>query len=52
MEFTQRFIYITAPTIGELQIFSTKNSATTKKIKVSNTPYRLSILGFENSGDH
>jgi hypothetical protein len=52
MEFTQRFIYITAPTIGELQIFSTKNSANTKKIKVSNTPYRLSILGFENSGDH
>jgi hypothetical protein len=52
MEFTQRFVYITAPTSGELQIFSTKNSATTKKIKVSNTPYRLSIVGFENSGDH
>ena len=52
MEFSQRFIYITSPTTGELQIFNIKNSADAKKIKVSNTPFRLTIMGFENSGDH
>jgi len=52
MEFSQRFIYITAPATGELQVFNIKNSADVKKIKVSNTPFRLTIMGFENSGDH
>jgi hypothetical protein len=52
MEFSRRFIYITSPTTGELQILNIKNSADAKKIKVSSTPFRLTILGFENSADH
>lgn len=52
MEFTKRFIYITAPTAGELWMVNVKNNANTKKIKVSNTPFRLTLMGFENSVDH
>jgi hypothetical protein len=52
LELTQRFAYITLPATGELQFFSFKDIANSKKIKVSNTPYRLTIMGFENSGDH
>jgi uncharacterized cupin superfamily protein len=51
MVFTQRFVYITQPSTGELLQFNIKNNAITK-IKVSNTPYRLTLLGFENSVDH
>jgi hypothetical protein len=52
MVLTQRFVYITAPATGELQMFNLKNTSESKKIKVSNAPYRLSIMGFENSIDH
>ncbi len=52
MVLTQRFIYVTSPTTGELLMFNSKNTSDLRKIKVSNTPYRLSIMGFENSADH
>ena len=52
MVLTQRFVYITAPATGELQIFNIKKSSDARKIKVSAAPYRLSIMGFENSTDH
>jgi hypothetical protein len=52
LELTQRFAYVTLPATGELQFFGIKDNANSKKIKVSNTPYRLTIMGFENSGDH
>jgi hypothetical protein len=52
MEFTQRFVYIIAPATGELWMANIKNKNDIKKIKVSNTPFRLTLMGFENSGDH
>lgn len=52
MEFTQRFVYITAPATGELWMANIKNNNDIKKIKVSNTPFRLTLMGFENNGDH
>jgi hypothetical protein len=52
MVFTNRFVYITQPSSGEIAQFLIKNTSNNKKVKVSNTPYRLTLLGFENSVDH
>ncbi len=52
MVLSQRFVYVTTPETGELQIFNIKKSSDFKKIKVSANPYRLTIMGFENSVDH
>lgn len=52
LEATARNIYITQPKTGELLVVSTANLSKIQKVKVSATPYRLSILGFESSEGH
>ncbi len=52
LEATNRYTYITMPKMGELYQISNNNLSDVKKIKVSATPYRLTILGFENSQSH
>lgn len=51
LELTERFAYITSPSTGELFQINLSNLIT-KKIKTSNTPYRITIIGFENSASH
>ncbi|PWB27380.1 hypothetical protein [Flavobacterium sp. HTF] len=48
---SERFAYITSPNTGEL-IQLDLSSAVSKKIKVSNTPYMITIIGYENSESH
>lgn len=48
---TERFAYITSPTTGELLEVNLSTSAI-KKTKVSNTPYMITIIGYENSHNH
>ncbi|TAF45673.1 MAG: hypothetical protein EAZ51_08895 [Sphingobacteriales bacterium] len=52
LEATKRYTYLTMPKMGELYQIDNNNLADIKKIKVSNTPYRLTIFGFENSQSH
>ncbi len=52
LEATSRYIYITQPKSGELLVVSTSNLSKISKVKVSATPYRLAILGFESSEGH
>lgn len=52
LEATSRYIYITQPKTGELLVINAKDLSKTRKVKVSATPYRLSILGFESSEGH
>jgi hypothetical protein len=52
LEATSRYVYITQPKSGELLVVSTGNLSKTSKMKVSATPYRLAILGFESSEGH
>lgn len=52
LEATSRYIYITQPKTGELLVISTGNLSKTNTVKVSATPYRLAILGFESSEGH
>lgn len=52
MQLTENFAYITSPTTGELLQLSLSSMTIAKKIKVSNTPYMITILGFENSKSH
>lgn len=52
LEATSRYIYITQPKSGELLAVSTGNLSKISKVKVSATPYRLAILGFESSEGH
>ncbi len=52
LEATSRYIYITQPKSGELLVVSTGNLSKISKVKVSATPYRLAILGFESSEGH
>lgn len=52
MQLTQKFAYITSPTTGELLQFSFEKAAVVNKIKVSSTPYMITVLGFENSESH
>jgi len=52
LEATSRYIYITQPKSGELLVVSTANLSKISKVKVSATPYRLAILGFESSEGH
>ena len=46
---TQRNLYVTLPKTGELLKVETAKLTNTQKIKVSNTPYRIAILGAEIS---
>jgi len=52
MQLTENFAYITSPTTGELLQLNLSTLAIAKKIKVSNSPYMITILGFENSKSH
>ncbi len=52
LEATSRYVYITQPKSGELLVVSTGNLSKINKVKVSATPYRLAILGFESSEGH
>lgn len=52
MTLTENFAYITSPTTGELYQLNLKSMAIVNKIKVSNTPYMITIIGFENSAGH
>ncbi len=52
MQLTENFAYITSPTTGELLQLNLSTMAIAKKIKVSNTPYMITIVGFENSKSH
>ncbi|KQX15318.1 hypothetical protein [Flavobacterium sp. Root420] len=52
MQLTENFAYITSPTTGELLQLNLAVMKIEKKIKVSNTPYMITILGFENSKSH
>ena len=52
MTFTENFAYITSPTTGELHQLNLKTMSIVNKIKVSNTPYMITIIGFENSAGH
>ncbi len=52
LEATARYIYITQPKTGELLQVKTDDFAKVNRIKVSSTPYRLSILGIESSESH
>jgi hypothetical protein len=52
LEATTRYLYVTQPKTGELLVISTGNLSKISKVKVSATPYRLAILGFESSEGH
>lgn len=52
MQLTENFAYITSPATGELLQVNLATMTIAKKIKVSNTPYMITILGFENSKSH
>ncbi|PSL28713.1 hypothetical protein [Dyadobacter jiangsuensis] len=52
LEATSRYIYITQPKTGELLVVNAANLSKSNKVKVSATPYRLAILGFESSEGH
>jgi len=52
IQLTENFAYITSPSTGELLQLNLTSMAIVKKIKVSKTPYMITILGFENSEDH
>ncbi|WP_299014319.1 hypothetical protein [uncultured Polaribacter sp.] len=48
---SERFAYITSPKTGELVQVNLQATGI-KKIKVTQTPYRLTFIGHENSIDH
>jgi hypothetical protein len=52
LEATGRFAYIVLPRVGEVHQVKLADLSDIKKIKVSTTPYRLTIFGFENSAVH
>ncbi|TDB63708.1 hypothetical protein [Arundinibacter roseus] len=52
LEATERYAYITQPKTGELLTVATNDFSKTSRIKVSATPYRLSLVGMESSEDH
>lgn len=49
---TARYAYVVMPKAGEVQQVSLSDLSIIKKIKVSATPYRLTVFGFENSASH
>ena len=52
IEATTRFLYVTQPKTGELLQINVNDFTKVNKVKVSATPYRLSILGIESSESH
>ncbi len=49
---TSRYLYLTQPKTGELLTVQVADLSKTSRIKVSGTPYRLTVLGMESSEDH
>ncbi|MNQ31887.1 hypothetical protein D3C85_452700 [compost metagenome] len=52
MQLTENFAYITSPATGELVQLNLAAMKIEKKIKVSTTPYMITLIGFENSKSH
>jgi hypothetical protein len=52
IEATTRYIYITQPKTGELLQVDAKDFTKQQRIRISATPYRLTILGVESSESH
>jgi hypothetical protein len=52
LEATGRYAYIAMPRAGEVHQIKLTNLSDIKKIKVSATPYRLTVFGFEDSRSH
>lgn len=52
IEATTKYLYITQPKSGELLQVDINDFANVKKVKVSATPYRLTILGIESDESH
>lgn len=52
LEATSRYLYITQPKSGELLQVSVKDLGKVNRVKVSATPYRLTVLGVESSESH
>lgn len=52
IEATSKYLYITQPKSGELLKVDVADFSKINKIKVSTTPYRLTILGIESSESH
>jgi hypothetical protein len=52
MVLSSKFIYTTSPLTGEIQKTQIAPPYTVTKIKVSATPYRLTILGYESNDSH
>jgi len=52
LEATTKYLYVTQPKTGELLKIDIKDLSKVDKIKVSPTPYRLSILGIESNESH
>ncbi|PAM91696.1 hypothetical protein B4N84_27165 [Flavobacterium sp. IR1] len=51
IQLTEKYAYVTSPATGEL-LQVTLSTLAIRKIKVSTTPYMITILGFENSESH
>lgn len=49
---TSRSLYVTQPKTGELLIIPVADLSKSSRLKVSKTPYSLSIVGMESSSDH
>ena len=52
IEATSKYLYVTQPKSGELLKIDIADFSKINKIKVSATPYRLTILGIESSESH
>ncbi|MCF0061020.1 hypothetical protein MUK70_17430 [Dyadobacter chenwenxiniae] len=52
LEATTRFVYLTQPKSGELLRINADDLSKVEKIRVSATPYRLSVLGIESDESH
>lgn len=52
LEATSKYLYITQPKTGQILQVETANLTSKKTIKVSATPYRLSVVGVESNADH
>ncbi|MCE7040643.1 hypothetical protein [Dyadobacter sp. CY312] len=52
IEATSKYLYVTQPKSGELLQIDINDFTKVKKVKVSATPYRLTILGIESDESH
>jgi hypothetical protein len=49
---TKKFLYLTSPKTGEVEQFDATTLASVRKIKVTGTPYRLTVMGIESNEQH